>query len=114
MKEESFKKRKTHQLRLTKYELLHLRDLFGIVLPHNVGKTLSQALAELEDRPIVEAKLWSKISALCEECDVPLGDDAPDYVVAPAGPPPISVFQITSDPDEETEDGDFDEEDEED
>ena len=97
--EDKIKKRKTYDLRLTKYELLHLRDLFGVVLPPEASKTLSQALAELEGRPLVESKLWSKIALLVEAAGLPAGDDAPDFVVAPVTTPPISVFQITSDPD---------------
>lgn len=97
------KKRKTYDLRLTKYELLHLRDLFGVVLPPDASKTLSQALAELEGRSLVESKLWSKLANLIEESGLPSGDDAPDYVVAPASTPPITVFQISADPEGEDE-----------
>lgn len=96
--EVKIKKRKTYDLRLTKYELLHLRDLFGVVLPPDASKTMSQALAELEGRPLVETKLWTKIAALVEVAGLPSGDDAPDFVVAPVSTPQISVFQISSEP----------------
>jgi hypothetical protein len=92
------KRRKTYDLRLTKFELLHLRDLFGILLPPDAKQTMSQALAELENRSLVETMLWKKIAIACESADLPMGDDAPDYVAAPASPPPISVFQLSSDP----------------
>ena len=101
--EKPVKRRKTFDLRLTKYELLHLRDLFSIVLPPDVKKTLSQALAELEDRPNVEAMLWDKIVDACKEADLPIEDESPDYIVAPTGPPPLGVFQLASDPDGEEE-----------
>ena len=113
MNTKEVKKRKTYDLRLTKFELLHLRDMFGIVLPPEASKTMSQALAELEGRTLVESLLWKKISEAAEAAGLPVGDDAPDYVVALSGTPSLSVFQVTSDPsgddseeetDEETED----------
>lgn len=94
------KKRKTYELRLTKFELLHLRDMFGILLPPDAKQTLSQALAVLEDRQIVETMLWKKIADACIEAQLPTGDSAPDYVVAPSSPPPITVFQLSSEPDQ--------------
>lgn len=94
----SIKKRKTYDLRLTKFELLHLRDLFGVVLPPEGKKTLSQSLAELENRSMIESMLWNKISTVCEQADLPVGQDAPDYVVAPASPPPMAVFQLANEP----------------
>ena len=97
------KKRKTYNLRLTKFELLHLRDLFSVVLPPEAKQTLSQALAELEGRGMVEAFLWKKVYAMCEEAGLPIGDEAPDYVVAPASPPPMGVFLLSSEPPEEEE-----------
>lgn len=96
---ESIKKRKTFDLRLTRLELAHLRDLFGIVLPPEGRKTLSQSLAEIENRPMVETLLWNKISDACELADVPLNEEAPDFIVAPTGTPPIGVFQLASEPD---------------
>jgi hypothetical protein len=102
------KKRKTYDLRLTKSEILHLRDLFSIVLPPTVDKTVSQALAELEGRTLIESSLWQKVSAAALAAGLPVGSDAPDYVVAPTGSPALSVFQMTSD--EELDDSAGDEE----
>lgn len=93
------KTRKTYELKLTKFELLHLRDVLSVILPPEGEKTLSQALAELEGRPLVESVLWKKVASLCSDAGLPIGDDAPDYVVAPASPPPMGVFQLSSDPD---------------
>lgn len=108
MKKEKIKKRKTYDLRLTRIEIAHLRDLFSIVLPTDVKKTLSQHLAELEDRTFLEEKLWDKIVAICEASDVPVDDEAPDYIVAPVGPPSMSVFHLSSDAsEEEPEDENF-------
>lgn len=97
------KKRKTHELRFTKFELLHLRDMFGVVLPPNTDKTLSQHLAELENRVLIESALWSKISSACAEAGLPTGDDAPDYIVAPISSPAMSVFQLSSEPPADSE-----------
>jgi hypothetical protein len=113
MKKEKIKKRKTYDLRLTRTEVAHLRDLFSVVLPPDVKKTLSQHLAELEDRSFIEEKLWDKVADLCNDAAVPLDDEAPDYIVAPAGPPPMSVFHLSSDSmeDEEEEQSQEDSED---
>lgn len=98
MSKDKIKKRKTYEMRLTKMELIHIRDLFSVVLPPDARKTMSQALAELEDRAIIESHLWTKVSSLCEEAGLPLDHEAPDYIIAPIAPPPMSVFPMTSDP----------------
>ena len=101
------KKRKTFELRLTKFELIHLRDLFSVGLPPDLKQTISQALAALEDRTYVEAKFWQKIVSLCSEAELPLDADAPDFVVAASAAPPCGVFKLASEPnesDEEAED----------
>lgn len=92
------KKTKTYSLKLTKFEVLHLRDLFSIVMPPNAKVTVSQSLAEAEDRTHVEQFLWKKLSELCKEANLPLGDEAPDYIVAPVTSPELGVFQISPDP----------------
>lgn len=97
------KKRKTYDLRLTKFELVHLRDLFSVLLPPDAVQTLSQSLASLAGRPLVETMLWKKIADACELAELPVGEDAPDFIVAPTSPPPISVFQVASEPDGEEE-----------
>lgn len=96
-KERTLKKKKLHILKLTNFELAHLRDLMSISLPPDISKTMSQALAEHEDRLLVEAFLWRKLTAVCLEAGVPMGDDSPDFIVAPSGTPPLSVYQIASD-----------------
>jgi hypothetical protein len=103
--EKSLQKRKTFQLRLTKFELLHIRDLFSIVTPPEVNRTVSQHLAEVENRVLVESMLWKKLSNLCEEAGIPTGDDAPDFVVAPTAAPPIGVFRLASEPQDEQDEG---------
>lgn len=90
-------RQKTFDLCLTKHELLHVRDMMSIILPPNGEKTISQNLAELEDRTLIETMLWEKISKLCSAANLPLGNEAPDYVVAPNGPPPMAVFHINHD-----------------
>lgn len=92
------KRRKTFSLRLNRFELLHLRDLFGVALPPDMKQTLSQALAASQDRTLVESKLWQKIAAACTEAELPMGDDAPDFVVAASAAPPVGVFELAHDP----------------
>lgn len=99
MSGENLKKRKTYTLRLTRMELCHLRDLFSVLLPPSGEKTLSQVLAEVEGRQVVEGMLWRKLTETLEEAGIPMGDDAPDFIAAATGTPAITVYQIASDPD---------------
>lgn len=94
------KKRKTFDLRLTKFELVHLRDLFSVLLPLDLKQTVSQMLAATEDRSMVEARFWQKIAAACAAAEIPLDDGAPDFICAAASAPPIGVFRLAHDPDE--------------
>ena len=89
---------KTFSLRLTRFELLHLRDLFSVLLPPDLERTLSQALAAAEERPMVEAKLWQKVSEACLSAGLPTGDDAPDFVASAVSTPQIGVFRLAVDP----------------
>jgi hypothetical protein len=89
----------TYSLKLTKIELLHLRDLFSVVLPPDGGHTVSEALAAIENRAIAESKVWLKIAALCKLAELPVDDEAPDFIVAPTTPPPMAVFQLQHDVD---------------
>lgn len=98
------KPRKTFTLRLTRLELTHLRDLFSVMLPPDLKATLSQELATSQDRSLIEARLWQKVTATCREAEVPLDDDAPDFVVAASSAPAIGVFEIAADPPEAGED----------
>lgn len=115
MPKNKFKKRKTYDLRLTKFELLHMRDLFSVLLPPDTKKTVSQALAEHEDRAIVEALLWDKLHKVCISAGLPTGEECPDYMVVPTAAPPMSVFQVSSEPAQSESEGltlDSDEEEE--
>ena len=94
------KKCKTYGLRLTKLELLHLRDLFNIMLPPEMKTTVSQMLAAAEERPLIETCLWNKVVKACKEAKVTLGDDAPDFAVIPTSQPAVGVFKIASEPQE--------------
>ena len=95
MKDRHEKKRKTFKVKLTHGELVHLRDLFSILLPLEMKETLSQHLARAQDRVLVKAKLWAKLVDVCKAAELPLDDDAPDFVVTASGPPPIGVFELS-------------------
>lgn len=86
---------KTFSLNLTKVELLHLRDLFSVILPSEMNETISQKLAQSRDRALAEARLWQKLAKACAIAKIPMNDDAPDFVVAAIGTPPIGVFEIS-------------------
>lgn len=86
------------ELKLTRVELAHIRDLLSIRLPPDLQKTVSQSLAEKEGRPLSEAALWDRVGSLCESSGVPLGDEAPDFIVGLAGLPEMRVFEISTSP----------------
>jgi hypothetical protein len=94
------RKRKTFDVKFTKFELVHLRDLFSITLPPELKQTISQALAVTEERSMVEARLWQTISAACRAAEVPLDDEAPDFICAASGPPPVGIFRLAQEPNE--------------
>lgn len=88
---------KTFFLRLTKQELEHVRDMFSILLPLEMKDTVSQRLATLKGRGLIEAKLWQKIVKACSDASLPLDDDAPDFIVMAVSTPPIGVFELSKD-----------------
>ncbi len=85
----------------------------SVALPPEGSQTVSNSLAVAENRQLIENGLWKKISEACVNVGLPVGDDAPDYVIAPSGMTPLGVFQISSDPYAKTssEDEDDDEDD---
>ena len=103
MSDVPIKQRKTFNIRLTKFELLHLRDLFSVSLPPEMKDTLSQRLAQSQDRTLVEARLWQKLARVCIESGLPMDDDAPDFVVSASGAPAIGVFELAHEPSSESE-----------
>lgn len=100
MGKSKIKKRKTFSLKLTKFELVHLRDLCSIALPPDLKQTISQALAVAEDRAMVETVLWNKLVTACREAKLPLDDDAPDFICAASGAPPVGVFRLAQEQNE--------------
>jgi hypothetical protein len=93
--------RETFTVKFTKFELIHLRDLFGIKFPPTFDKTVSSVLAQRAGRPIIESVLWAKLAAACETAKIPIGEDAPDFMVGVVSMPEMSVFEIASEPDED-------------
>lgn len=96
-KDPEVKRQATFELQLTRFELLHLRDLMGVLLPPDGAQTLSQALAMSEDRVVIESSLWDKVSKCCVDASLPIETEAPDYIIAPTAPPPLGVFQVNHD-----------------
>lgn len=99
------KPRITAAVRLTPIEAVHLRDLFSIMLPPDGSKTVSQSLAAGAGRSLVETRLWQKLHTACRSLGVPLGDDAPDFVVAPTAMPmpelAVQQIEVQHDPGQE-------------
>lgn len=117
MEQPTVRRKKTFPVRLTRFELLHLRDLFSVLLASDTSQTVSQALAAVEDRRLVEARLWQKLASTCREADLPTDDEAPDFVVAASQAPPVGVFKLAEEPagsqsdeDDEKHESAFDEE----
>lgn len=102
--EEVIKPKTTFSLTLSKQELVHLRDLFGVLLPADMKATISQSLAASQGRHLVESKLWNKIASLCEKANVPCGDEAPDFIVTMSAPPQLNVFEMMPEDPMPTED----------
>ena len=94
------KKRETYGIQFTRIELVHLRDLFSIMLPNQMVTTVSQHLAKIEQRPLTETKLWNKLVKKLKAAEVPTDDDAPDFTLGIASLPDIAVFPV-ADGDEE-------------
>jgi hypothetical protein len=82
------------QLNLTQTELVHIRDMFSLLLPPELSTTLSQALAASQGRHLEESRLWTKICEACVSAEIPMGDSAPDFIVSVTGTPSIGVFQL--------------------
>jgi hypothetical protein len=85
----------TVNLKLTQFEIVHIRDLMSTLLSLSSDVTMSEQLADSENRKLVESRLWEKVCDACSELNVPLGDDAPEYVVGPTAPSPLGIFQLT-------------------
>ena len=85
-----------HRLDLTDLELIHLRDLLSVSLPTSMQVTVSQQLATAADRPLTETKLWNKVTRACRGGEIPLDDEAPDFIVGPTSIPEMGVFQVAS------------------
>ena len=47
---------------------------------------------------MIETMLWNKVSDACKEAGLPIGEEAPDYIVSPVGMTPLGIFQIAHDP----------------
>ena len=91
------------KVKLTKVQLTHLRDMLGIVLPPDTKTTVSEALATIENRRFDEMKLWEKVKKACVKADIPVENDAPDFVVSMESHPTLSVYKLSEDDDEDGE-----------
>lgn len=85
----------------------------SVCLPPEGKQTVSGALAVLENRQLIESLLWKKISEACKHAELPIDEEAPDYVVAPSGVAPMGVFQLASEPISPLKDDDDDDDDQE-
>lgn len=87
-------KRKSFELHLTEKELVHLRDLMSILLPPDGKTTVSQELANSQNRLEVEGRLWDKILDCCKKNNVQVEESAPDFVITLNSPVTLSIYQL--------------------
>ena len=67
-------------------------------------QTVSQALAEAEERTLIESRLWQRIVAACREANLPMDEEAPDFVCAAIVPTPtVGVFRLAHEPNEDAQ-----------
>lgn len=85
-------------LGLNRAELIHLRNLMSIMLPPSGEETVGQQLARNTGLPFAETSLWQKISIACEDAGVAVGDEAPDFALAPSALPVLEVIQVNNIP----------------
>lgn len=86
---------------MTKAELQFVRDLFGILLPPDGQKTVSESLAEMTGRKILEKRLWQKVYNACVESKVAVGDTVPDYIVVTTSQPEMAIGMLQHGADDE-------------
>jgi hypothetical protein len=89
------KSTKVYTLELTRKEITHLRNLFGVKFPQQETPSLSQQLAETTKLTHTESELWAKLVNVASEAKVRLGDRAPDFVIASVDQPVLGVYQLT-------------------
>ena len=85
---------KNISLKLNVEELTHLRDLFSVLLPQEFKLTLSESLAQLQDKQKLENVLWKKIYNLCKDNNIVTDKDANDFAVLPISQPQMVVQQV--------------------
>lgn len=84
-------------LQLNKRQLTHLRDLMSITLPPRYTRRISTDLAHAEKRVAAEDALWKQVFALCEQADIELNADAPDFSLDIASAPRLEVVRVEVD-----------------
>jgi hypothetical protein len=87
-------KTSSYDLKLTRQELIHLRDLFSVLLPPDGESTLSEQLAAYKDRQTIEHSLWEKIYELCLKTNVSTDSKAPDFIVTLTSMPNITIVEL--------------------
>jgi len=92
---------KSITLKLTSNELVHVRDLFSILMPQNYVLTLSESLATQNDTEKLENKLWTKIYNLCKCNNISTDKDADDFAVMIANQPQLEIQRIKLETDNE-------------
>jgi len=81
-------------LKLTENQLLHIRDLMSITLAGEDDRSISSELATKNNvGPYVENKLWVIIVNACQEANIPIEYDVPDYKIALSIQPKLFIIK---------------------
>lgn len=79
-----------YTLSLKKKELIHLRDVMSISTQVDLGmKSISSQLNEK-----VDEQLWKKVWTLLRETSIPVGEAAPDLLVAITQVPLLEIIDL--------------------
>ena len=82
-----------YPLELSVGEITLIRDLLSMMLPPDGEYTVASVLSQVTESAEHEKTLWTKIWDACVATGVPVGEDAPDYLVAQTMS--LGVYQVS-------------------
>lgn len=89
------KELETFEVKLTKPELEHLRDVMSVLIPSDEDPiSISVVLAKAKSSLEAEQLLWQKLVKVFETAEVDMEDDVPNYMVTPVTIPAMSICQV--------------------
>jgi len=89
-------KSKYIDVKLTRGDLEHIRDLMSIMLSNSRSKTLSVMLSEHKGQTEKENLLWKRILSACKKAEIPVGEYAPDYLISIVNSPEFAISTVST------------------